>query len=102
MRFTFDETAHLIAALETYNDMPRGYYGKRLQNELVNSALAKLNAKADVDSFSQRECAVMFLATSLVLSELDFGDSLISDQMRDLCFFLKTHAAGELEIVPLD
>lgn len=101
MRFTQDEQIHLIAALETYNDVHRGFYGKRLQHDLVASALSKLNAQADVESFSHREYAVMFLALSLVTSELDESGIPIPDKLRDLCFFLKTHAGSEFELTPL-
>lgn len=99
MNFSPNETAQLQAALTSYNAVHRGYYGKKLQNELVTSALEKLSAKAPRDSFSNRECAVMFLALNIVCEALDADDIQVPDAMLGLLRFLKIHAAGELEIV---
>lgn len=71
MLFTKDECIHLIAALETYNDTPRGLLNPDVQNTVCSSALSKLKSFNLFTSFTKQEFTMMFASVLFSIELLD-------------------------------
>ena len=79
MLFTKDECFHLIAALETYNDEPRGKLPAEDQNEACLSALRKIHELNLFTSFTLNERIVMMDAVSYIIHILDWKGIKVHD-----------------------
>lgn len=79
MLFTKDECFHLIAALETYNDEPRGKLPPDSQNEACLSAIRKLQNINLFTTFTLNERIMLMDSVSYIIHLLSWKGLKVHD-----------------------
>lgn len=68
--FTSSETKQIIAALEVYNDCPRGELTPEVQHKVCASALRKFRRTNIKTEFTKQEYTVMLMAVLYMIKAL--------------------------------
>ena len=84
MIFNLSETSQLIAALETYDEEPRGLLKPELQHKLCESCLKKLNSQNIFTTFSKQEYSMMVYAIHFIITILDSRHYRGPDELYEL------------------